>query len=161
MTDMRAYRGFKSSFDRGCLSLWFNFRRNVSLYASCTALPLGTTDLTGLTPCSLLVLPQVKADRVVSPPPPPPLRRPGVVLLFRCVYHCATVLHTHWSASSLYPRVQSIKSNSLHDIFLCIFVISFRGPAGTRVCRAPRAEVAEIEIELRWSSCLLLSLVLV
>jgi len=24
-------RGFRSSFDRGCLSLWFNFRRNVSL----------------------------------------------------------------------------------------------------------------------------------
>ena len=23
-------RGFRSSFDRGCLSLWFNFRRNVS-----------------------------------------------------------------------------------------------------------------------------------
>ena len=23
-------RGFKSSFDRGCLSLWFQFRRNVS-----------------------------------------------------------------------------------------------------------------------------------
>ena len=27
------YRGFRSSFDRGCLSLWFNFRRNVSLYS--------------------------------------------------------------------------------------------------------------------------------
>lgn len=25
------FRGFKSIFDRGCLSLWFNFRRNVSL----------------------------------------------------------------------------------------------------------------------------------
>jgi hypothetical protein len=25
------HRGFRSSFDRGCLSLWFNFRRNVSL----------------------------------------------------------------------------------------------------------------------------------
>lgn len=24
--------GFRSSFDRGCLSLWFNFRRNVSVY---------------------------------------------------------------------------------------------------------------------------------
>lgn len=23
------FRGFRSSFDRGCLSLWFNFRRNV------------------------------------------------------------------------------------------------------------------------------------
>ena len=27
----KIYRGFRSSFDRGCLSLWFNFRRNVSL----------------------------------------------------------------------------------------------------------------------------------
>ena len=26
--------GFRSSFDRGCLSLWFNFRRNVSVYSS-------------------------------------------------------------------------------------------------------------------------------
>ena len=27
-------RGFRSSFDRGCLSLWFNFKRNVSdIYA--------------------------------------------------------------------------------------------------------------------------------
>ena len=26
-------RGFKSSFDRGCLSLWFQFRRNVSRLA--------------------------------------------------------------------------------------------------------------------------------
>ena len=25
------FRGFRSSFDRGCLSLWFNFRRNVCL----------------------------------------------------------------------------------------------------------------------------------
>lgn len=24
------HRGFRSAFDRGCLSLWFNFRRNVS-----------------------------------------------------------------------------------------------------------------------------------
>ena len=26
------YSGFRSSFDRGCLSLWFNFRRNVSVF---------------------------------------------------------------------------------------------------------------------------------
>jgi hypothetical protein len=28
--DTLVYSGFRSSFDRGCLSLWFNFRRNVS-----------------------------------------------------------------------------------------------------------------------------------
>ncbi len=27
---MKAISGFRSSFDRGCLSLWFNYRRNVS-----------------------------------------------------------------------------------------------------------------------------------
>jgi Cactus-binding C-terminus of cactin protein len=32
------YRGFRSSFDRGCLSLWFNFRRNVSLSSLSTRL---------------------------------------------------------------------------------------------------------------------------
>ena len=32
------YRGFRSSFDRGCLSLWFNFRRNVSLFSLSTRL---------------------------------------------------------------------------------------------------------------------------
>ncbi|KAG6331680.1 hypothetical protein ID866_7411 [Astraeus odoratus] len=31
-------RGFRSSFDRGCLSLWFNFRRNVSFWCTVTML---------------------------------------------------------------------------------------------------------------------------
>jgi hypothetical protein len=45
------YRGFRSSFDRGCLSLWFNFRRNVSLHCL-TARPDNVFD--GVT-----VLPQI------------------------------------------------------------------------------------------------------
>ena len=39
---MQDSRGFKCTFDRGCLSLWFNFRRDVS----------------GLTPVSFLVVDQ-------------------------------------------------------------------------------------------------------
>lgn len=41
------YRGFRSSFDRGCLSLWFNFRRNVgpSTISSCIQCSLTATVL--------------------------------------------------------------------------------------------------------------------
>ena len=51
------YRGFRSSFDRGCLSLWFNFRRNVSL-RSLTA-RLGN-DFDGVT-----VLPQIAIHVII------------------------------------------------------------------------------------------------
>ena len=42
--------GFRSSFDRGCLSLWFNFRRSVSLSPFCPGYFLSVP----------LVLPQVE-----------------------------------------------------------------------------------------------------
>ena len=43
------HSGFQSSFDRGCLSLWFTFRRNVN-----KLLPLLNTSIDSLT-----VLPQI------------------------------------------------------------------------------------------------------
>ena len=36
-------RGFRSAFDRGCLSLWFNFRRNVSDFVCIDKHDLTTT----------------------------------------------------------------------------------------------------------------------
>lgn len=53
------YSGFRSSFDRGCLSLWFNFRRNVrrrfSPYlSSCSPKPSFTASDVIL--CSIVLL---------------------------------------------------------------------------------------------------------
>ena len=47
---MQNFRGFKCTFDRGCLSLWFNFRRDVS----------------GLTPASVLVVDELAHSTTVN-----------------------------------------------------------------------------------------------